>query len=93
MSAVAPDRLLASSGAGRRCSSSLILGVGIWSATLSPFFLTRLNLLDLVTPYIFIGLMALGLTFVVIAGEIDISVASILAVCVGRRSPSLVSAA
>ena len=34
------------------------------------------------TPYIFIGLMALGLTFVVIAGEIDISVASTLAVCV-----------
>jgi rhamnose transport system permease protein len=59
-----------------------IVGAGIWSTTLSPFFLTRLNLLDLVTPYVFIGLMALGLTFVVIAGEIDISVTSILAVSV-----------
>ena len=40
------------------------------------------NLLDLVTPYVFIGLLAFGLTFVVIAGEIDISVASTLAVSV-----------
>ena len=59
-----------------------IVGVGIWSATLSPFFFQRANLLDLVTPYVFIGLMAFGLTFVVIAGEIDISVASTLAVSV-----------
>jgi rhamnose transport system permease protein len=60
----------------------LILALGIWCQSLSPLFLTRVNLLDLATPYIFIGLMALGLTFVVIAGEIDISVASILAVSV-----------
>jgi len=59
-----------------------IVGVGIWSATLSPFFFVRANLLDLLTPYAFIGLMAFGLAFVVIAGEIDISVASILAVSV-----------
>ena len=38
-----------------------IVGVSIWSTTLSPFFLTRANLLDLITPYVFIGLMALGL--------------------------------
>jgi rhamnose transport system permease protein len=58
----------------------LIIGAGYWSTTLSPFFLTRVNLLDLTTPYIFIGLLALGLTFVVVAGEIDISVASTMAV-------------
>jgi rhamnose transport system permease protein len=56
-----------------------IIAVGIWSVTLSPFFFTRANLLDLVTPYVYIGLMAFGLAFVVITGEIDISVASILA--------------
>src|SRR6185437_4199992 len=56
-----------------------IIGVGIWSATLSPFFLKSANLLDLVTPYVFIGLLAFGLTFVVIAGEIDISIVSTLA--------------
>lgn len=60
----------------------LAVVVGAWSASLSPLFLTRANLLDLATPYIFVGLMALGLTFVVIAGEIDISVASTLAVSV-----------
>jgi rhamnose transport system permease protein len=59
-----------------------IIGVGIWSTTLSPYFLVRANLLDLVTPYVFIGLLAFGLTFVVIAGEIDISVVSTLAVSV-----------
>ena len=59
-----------------------IVGVGVWSWTLSPFFLQRANLLDLVTPYVFIGLMAFGLTFVVIAGEIDISIVSTLAVSV-----------
>ena len=59
-----------------------ILGVGVWSASLSPFFLRRANLLDLLTPYAFIGLMAFGLAFVVIAGEIDISLISNLAVSV-----------
>jgi rhamnose transport system permease protein len=60
----------------------LIVAVGAWCRSLSPLFLTRANLLDLLTPYVFVGLMALGLTFVVIAGEIDISVASILGVSV-----------
>ena len=60
----------------------LIIAAGIWSASLSPFFLDTENLLDLMKPYTMIGLMALGLTLVVVAGEIDISVASTLAVCV-----------
>src|ERR671925_330473 len=58
----------------------LILGAGIWSWTLSSFFLRRANLIDLLTPYAFIGLLAFGLTFVVVAGEIDISVASTMTV-------------
>lgn len=58
----------------------LIIGGGIWSSRLSDVFLQRANLLDIVTPYIFIGLLAFGLTFVVVAGEIDISVASTMAV-------------
>lgn len=60
----------------------LIIAAGIWSASLSPFFLETENLLELLKPYTMIGLMALGLTLVVVAGEIDISVASTLAVCV-----------
>ena len=39
----------------------LILGAGVWSWTLSPFFLRRANLLDLVTPYVFLGLLAFEL--------------------------------
>jgi rhamnose transport system permease protein len=57
----------------------ILLG-GWWSASMSPYFLKQANLLDLTTPYIFLGLMAFGLTFVVIAGEIDISVASTMTV-------------
>ena len=52
----------------------------MWSTTLSPFFLHRANLLDLTTPYAYLGIMAFGLTFVVVAGEIDISVASTMTV-------------
>lgn len=58
----------------------LIVGAGAWSWTLSSFFLKRANLLDLTTPYVFMGLLAFGLTLVVVAGEIDISVASTMAV-------------
>jgi rhamnose transport system permease protein len=58
----------------------LIVAGGIWSWTLSSFFLRRANLLDIATPYVFIGLLAFGLTFVVVAGEIDISVASMMTV-------------
>ena len=61
---------------------ALIVVAGAWSTTQSPFFLDTENLLDLMKPYIFIGLMALGLTLVVVAGEIDISIASTLAVSV-----------
>jgi rhamnose transport system permease protein len=58
-----------------------IVGVGIWGATL-PYFFTTANLLDLTTQYAFIALAAFGLSFVVIAGEIDISLVSNLAVSV-----------
>jgi rhamnose transport system permease protein len=58
----------------------LIIGGGIWSSRLSDVFLQRANLLDIATPYVFIGLLAFGLTFVVVSGEIDISVASTMAV-------------
>jgi rhamnose transport system permease protein len=58
----------------------LIFAAGVWSWTLSSFFLKKANLLDILTPYAFLGLLAFGLTFVVIAGEIDISVCSTMAV-------------
>jgi len=58
----------------------LVVAAGIWSATLSPYYLSVDQILDSTRQFIIPGLLALGLTIVVITGEVDISVASILAV-------------
>jgi rhamnose transport system permease protein len=52
-----------------------------WLASLSPHFLELENLFRQTRAIIVIGLLALGLTLVVIAAEIDLSGESILAVC------------
>lgn len=59
---------------------ALLIGTTIWCATLSPVFFHLFNLLNLPLPIIYIGLMALGLMPVIVAGDIDISVTSTLAV-------------
>jgi rhamnose transport system permease protein len=56
----------------------LIIGAALWSSSISPFF-SQQNYLDMLKPFVAIGLMTLGLTLVVIIGEIDISITSILA--------------
>lgn len=56
----------------------LIIGAILWSNSISPFF-SQQNFLDMLKPFVAIGLMTLGLTMVVVLGEIDISVTSILA--------------
>jgi len=58
----------------------LIVAAGCWSATLSPYYLSFDQILDSTRQFIIPGLLAIGLTIVVITGEIDISVASTLAV-------------
>ena len=58
----------------------LIVGAGAWGSTVTPHFFRTANLLDMTTLYVFWGLLAFGLTLVVVAGEIDISVASTTAV-------------
>ncbi len=58
----------------------LIAATTVWCATLSPVFFRLFNLLTLPLPVIYVGLMALGLTPVIVAGDIDISVTSTLAV-------------
>lgn len=57
----------------------LILLAGLWSSFLSPYFLDAENLFDLAKLYVSTGLLALGLTVVVMSGDIDISIASNLA--------------
>jgi rhamnose transport system permease protein len=50
-------------------------------ASLSPFFLTLDNLLDQTRDLMVVGLLAVGLTAVVVMGEIDLSGEANLAVC------------
>lgn len=58
----------------------ILLMIGFWvSASLSPFFFDSGFLLRSSTMYVEIGIAALAMTFVIIAGEIDLSVASLMA--------------
>ena len=58
----------------------LIALAAAWSTYLSPYYLTVEQILYSTRHFVFPGLLALGLAVVVILGEIDISLASILAV-------------
>jgi rhamnose transport system permease protein len=58
----------------------LTVAAGMWSAQLSPYYLSLDQIADSTRQFIFPGLLALGLTVVVVLGEIDISLASTLAV-------------
>jgi len=59
---------------------ALIFIAAAWSATLSPYYLSLDQILSSSRHFIIPGLLALGLMVVVTTGEIDISVASTLAV-------------
>jgi rhamnose transport system permease protein len=58
----------------------LTLAAGGWSARLSPYYLSLDQIADSTRQFNFPGLLALGLMVVVVLGEIDISLASTLAV-------------
>jgi sugar transport system permease protein len=47
----------------------------------APHFLTVRNLVNVLQNVSFLGIVALGMTFVILAGEIDISVGSAMALC------------
>jgi rhamnose transport system permease protein len=58
----------------------ILLIVGFWiSSMLSPFFFDLRFLLNSSTMFMEIGIVALAMTFVIIAGQIDLSVASAIA--------------
>lgn len=59
----------------------LLTGVVIYNARLSPYFLDTNNLLDNTSNFMEIGLLALPMTLIIIAGHIDLSVASNAALC------------
>lgn len=58
----------------------LILAAAVWSSTLSPYYLSVEQIFYSSRQFIIPGLLALGLMIVVVTGEIDISLASTLAV-------------
>lgn len=58
----------------------LIVLAALWSSTLSPYFLNTVNLFSSAQFFVIFALMAFGLFPIVVQGEIDISLASTLAV-------------
>jgi len=65
------------SGTGGPLLALLVLCVALFIAT--PFFLTANNLLNILDQVTILGILALGMTFVIITGGIDLSVAAVLA--------------
>jgi ribose transport system permease protein len=65
------------SGTGGPLLGLLVLCVALFIA--SPYFLTVNNLLNVLDQVTILGILALGMTFVIITGGIDLSVAAVLA--------------
>ena len=82
------------SGTGGPLIGLLVLGLALFIAT--PFFLTANNLLNILDQVTILGILALGMTFVIVTGGIDLSVGAVLALSImvlgsGRRSRSIVA--
>ena len=60
-----------------------LLLLGVAGAILNPDFATVDNLLNVLTRTAFIGIIAIGMTFVIISGGIDLSVGSVAALIAG----------
>ncbi|WP_053955700.1 ABC transporter permease [Inediibacterium massiliense] len=58
-----------------------LVGLMILFSFLSPYFLKTNNILTVLTQVSIIAILAFGMTFVLMIGEIDLSVGSILALC------------
>lgn len=56
-------------------TGALFVALSLWA----PYFLTSQNLLNVLQQSAFVGVVALAMTFVIVAGEIDISVGSAMA--------------
>jgi ribose transport system permease protein len=51
-------------------------------------FLTTDNISNLMRQSSFVGIMAIGMTFVILTGEIDLSVGAVAALCCVTTAPS-----
>ena len=54
----------------------VIIGLGIYFSIASPYFLTSLNITNLLIQGSILAFVAFGVTFVILAGELDLSVGS-----------------
>ena len=76
--AAAPPRLrkFATRLEARMLGLALILAIAL--SVLSPYFLTANNLLNLLDQSVVTGILAIGMTFVILTGGIDLSVGSVV---------------
>ncbi len=75
-----------STGATARSSSSS--GFSFWQPSSSPVFLTEANLINVLRQVVVVSLLACGVTFVIILGQIDVSLGSVLALCRDHWRPA-----
>ncbi len=68
------------SGTGGPLIGLLVLGLALFIAT--PYFLTVNNLLNILDQVTILGILALGMTFVIVTGGIDLSVGAVLALSI-----------
>jgi rhamnose transport system permease protein len=59
----------------------MVLLAAVWATSLSPYYLNAEQLLFSSRNLVFTGVMGLGLSLVILTGEMDLSLPSILAVC------------
>jgi ribose transport system permease protein len=59
----------------------LALLIAVVLSFLSPYFLTRTNLFNVLDQSVVVGIVAVGMTFVILTGGIDLSVGSVAGLC------------
>lgn len=59
---------------------ALVLLLGIVLTFMSPYFLTRSNIFNILDQSVIIGIVSVGMTFVILIGGIDLSVGSVVGV-------------
>lgn len=63
----------------RMLGLALLLAVAL--SLLSPFFLTERNIFNILDQSVVIGIVAVGMTFVILTGGIDLSVGAVFGLC------------
>jgi ribose/xylose/arabinose/galactoside ABC-type transport system permease subunit len=62
-------------------SSVALIALFIVSSLVSPYFLTQINIFNLLRQICVYGFMSLGLTLVILSGNIDLSIGGVMTLC------------